>query len=114
MRGPQLLGLGHGGQAGGLTLPCAPFSGGIACLRIPVLRSLVSFVEMMVLMVSLHRRNGLRRGARLLALLVAALACDMGLGLVVSLRRPNVLAADIITAVLVFGLGIAGPPAGAG
>ena len=83
-------------------------------LRIPVLRSLISFVEMIVLMVSLHRRNGLRRGARLLAFLVAVLACDLGLSLVVAVVVPNLLAANAIMAVLVFGLGIAGLRLGLG
>ena len=83
-------------------------------LRIPVLRSLISFVEMIALMVSLHRRNGLRRSARLLAFLVAVLACDLGLSVAVALVVPNVRAADAIMTVLVFGLGIAGLRLGLG
>jgi uncharacterized protein YqhQ len=74
--------------------------------RIPVLRSLVSFVEMMVLMVSLHRRNGLRRSARLLAFLVAAFACDFGLGLLIPFLVPNLVAANVVMGVVVFVLGI--------
>ena len=74
--------------------------------RIPVLRSLVSFVEMMVLMVSLHRRNGARRGIRFLAFLVAALVLDLGLGMVIPYVIPNLPAANIVTASVVFGLGI--------
>ena len=83
-------------------------------LRIPVVRSLISFVEMIVLMVSLHRRNGLRRGARLLAFLLAALVCDLGLSLAVAFVVSNMLAANVIMVVLVFGLGIAGLRLGLG
>jgi uncharacterized protein YqhQ len=75
-------------------------------LRIPVIRSLVSLAEMLVLMVSLHRRNGLRRSARLLAFFGVAVAGDLGLSLFVPFVVPNVLAANIIVAVLAFGLGI--------
>jgi uncharacterized protein YqhQ len=75
-------------------------------LRIPVVRSLVVLMEMIVLMVLLHRRNGLRRGARLLVFLLLAAACDMGLGLVVSLVVPSLLAADLVMLVLVFGLAL--------
>jgi uncharacterized protein YqhQ len=75
-------------------------------LRIPVVRSLVSFAEMFVLMASLHRRNGLRRGARLLVFFVVALACDFGLSLVVSYFVPSMLVGNILIAVVVFGLGV--------
>src|SRR5665647_1672172 len=57
--------------------------------RIPVVRSLISLAEMLVLMVSIHRRNGLRRGARLLAFLLLAVAGDLGLSLVVPFVVPN-------------------------
>jgi uncharacterized protein YqhQ len=83
-------------------------------LRLPIVRSLVSFVEMIVLMVSLHGRNGLRRSARLLAFLAAVLVCDLGFSLAVALVVPNVLAANAIMTVLVFGLGIAGLRLGLG
>jgi uncharacterized protein YqhQ len=74
--------------------------------RIPVVRSLISLAEMLVLMVSIHRRNGLRRGARLLALLLVAVAGDLGLSLVVPFVVPNMLLANIVVTVFMFGLGI--------
>ena len=78
--------------------------GGVA--RIPLLRSLVSFAEMIGLMFSLHRRNGARRGIRFLAFVAAALGLDLGLGLVIPYVISNVPAANIVTALVVFGLGI--------
>ena len=75
-------------------------------LRVPFLRSLVSFIEMIVLMISLHRRNGLRRSARLLAFLAVALVCDLGLAVVLPYVVHNVLLANVLMAVLVFALGI--------
>jgi uncharacterized protein YqhQ len=75
--------------------------------RIPLLRSLVSFGEMIVLMASLHRRNGLRRGARLLAFLGVALALDLGVGVLVPFLVPNMVAANAVAGLLVFALGIA-------
>jgi uncharacterized protein YqhQ len=75
--------------------------------RVPVIRSLVSFVEMMALMISLHRRNGLRRGARFVAVLVVAMACDLGLGLVMPYRvAHSALLANVLMAVVVFAIGI--------
>lgn len=75
-------------------------------LRVPVLRSLVSFVEMIALMISLHRRNGLRRSARLVAFLAVAMACDLGLGVVLPYGVHNALLANVLMAVLVFAMGI--------
>jgi uncharacterized protein YqhQ len=74
--------------------------------RLPVLRSLISFIEMMVLMFSLHRRNGVRRGLRLVLFLAFAFACDLALGLVIPYAVGNVLLANVLMAVLVFALGI--------
>ncbi len=71
-----------------------------------VLRSLVSFIEMIALMFSLHRRNGARRGLRFLAFIAAALGLDLGLGLVIPYVISNVPVANIVAALLVFGLGI--------
>jgi uncharacterized protein YqhQ len=82
--------------------------------RIPVVRSLVAFVEMLVLMFSLYRRNGVRRGLRFAAFIVVALALDMGLSLVVPYFVHNPLLANIFLAVLVFALGIAAMRLGLG
>jgi uncharacterized protein YqhQ len=75
-------------------------------LRIPVVRSLVVFIEMMALMISLHRRNGLRRSARLVAFLTIAMVCDLGLGVVLPYVVHSVLLANVLMTVLVFALGI--------
>jgi uncharacterized protein YqhQ len=75
-------------------------------LRIPVLRSLVSFVEMMAMMLSLHRRNGLRRSVRFVAFLAAAMACDLGLGSILPYVVRNALLANVLMSVLVFAIGI--------
>ncbi len=82
--------------------------------RIPILRSLVAFFEMIVLMASLHRRNGLRRAARLLACLAAAFAVDLGLALVVPYLVPSYFAANVIVGLVAFALGIAAMRLGLG
>jgi uncharacterized protein YqhQ len=74
--------------------------------RIPILRSLVSLAEMIVLMVSLHRRNGLRRGARLLAFFAVAFGCDVGLSFLMPHLISNYMLANLAQVVVVFGLGI--------
>jgi uncharacterized protein YqhQ len=74
--------------------------------RIPLLRSLISFAEMVVLMFSLHRKNGLRRGVRFAVFIIAALALDMGLSIVVPFVVHNVFLANIVLAILAFGVGI--------
>jgi uncharacterized protein YqhQ len=75
-------------------------------LRVPVLRSLVSFIEMIALMISLHRRNGRRRGLRIIAILAVLLACDLGLSSVVPFAVHDLFLANVLVAVLVFALGI--------
>jgi uncharacterized protein YqhQ len=77
-----------------------------AVLRVPLLRSLVSFIEMMVLMVSLYRRSGLRRSARFAAFLGSALVMDLGLGWVIAYLVPSMLLANVLMAVLVFAMGL--------
>ncbi len=74
--------------------------------RIPILRSVITLAEMVVLMVSVHRRNGARRGARFAAFLLGALALDMGLGFLLVYLIPNELAGNIVSGVLIFILGI--------
>jgi uncharacterized protein YqhQ len=75
-------------------------------LRIPFIRSLVSFVEMLVLMAALYRRNGIVRGLRFAAVLAAAMAFDLGLGVAVPYVVHSVLPANVLIAVLVFAVGI--------
>jgi uncharacterized protein YqhQ len=74
--------------------------------RVPLLRSLISFIEMMVLMFSLYRRNGVRRGLRLAVFLAFAMACDLALGMLIPYAVGNVLLANVLMALLVFALGI--------
>lgn len=50
-------------------------------LRLPLVRSAVSFGEMIALMISIHARNGWRRIARLLVCIAIWLAADFGLSL---------------------------------
>lgn len=74
--------------------------------RIPLLRSLILLFEMIVLMISLHRRNGPRRSLRLLACLGALVALDLGLAVAVPLVIPNGPVANAVVGLLVFALGI--------
>ncbi len=74
--------------------------------RIPILRSLVALVEMFGLMIALHRRNGLRRGARFAGFLAVAFGLDLGFGYLLPYLIPNYLAANVVDAVVVFALGI--------
>jgi len=76
--------------------------------RIPVLRSLISFAEMMVLMFVIYCRSGLRRSARFAAFVVFVLACDFGLSFVVPYAVRNVVLANALIALLVFAAGILG------
>jgi uncharacterized protein YqhQ len=71
-------------------------------LRLPLLRSLVVFVEMMGLTVHLHRRNGFRRGVVLLAWLGLSLAFSYGL----SLTLPQLIASPLLASILVQILGL--------
>jgi uncharacterized protein YqhQ len=75
-------------------------------LRIPVLRSLVSLVEMIALMFSLHRRNGLRRSARFVVFLALAMVCNLALGSILPYVVTNAFLANVLVAVLVFALGV--------
>ena len=49
-------------------------------LRLPVLRSAVSFIEMTAFSLRLHRLNGGRRGVRLLVFLVVCVLASVALG----------------------------------
>jgi uncharacterized protein YqhQ len=82
--------------------------------RIPLLRSLVSFAEMIFLMFSLHRRNGLRRSLRFAAFMAVALAVDMGLSMLIPYVVHSLLLANILLAVLVFATGISAMRLGLG
>ncbi len=82
--------------------------------RLPLLRSLAAFLEMIALTVRLHGRNGRRRWVRLLLWLAVMVAVSVPLGLVLeSLIHPQVLADLVVQAaglvlalvVLQFGMG---------
>lgn len=75
-------------------------------LRVPLVRSLVTFIEIIFAMFTLHRRNGLRRGARFISFLLMAIAADLGLGWAVPYLVKSTLLANVLVAVLVFATGI--------
>lgn len=74
--------------------------------RIPILRSLVALAEMIALMLMLHSRNGLRRSARFVAFLGAALVCDWALGLFVPYLISDALLANVLVVLVAFAMGI--------
>jgi uncharacterized protein YqhQ len=76
-------------------------------LRLPVIRSVVSFGEMIGLMVSLHARNGWRRVARLLLWVALWLAADLGLSLLLPRLIPrHWTIQDVVLGVADFGLAL--------
>src|SRR5512139_240389 len=83
-------------------------------LRLPLIRSLVSFAEMFALMFTLHRRNGLRRSARFAAVIAVVLVVDLALSLVIPFLVRDLLLANIIVAVGVFAAGVAAMRLGLG
>jgi hypothetical protein len=76
-------------------------------LRLPVVRSAIGFVEMVVFTVARHRQNGRRAGARLLLWLAAYVAVTLGLGAALDAMHQRGLAADVFVQVLGLALGIA-------
>jgi hypothetical protein len=75
-------------------------------LRAPVVRSAVTLAEMLALAFSLHRRNGVLRGARLLAWLMACLVADFGFNLAVPYLVRAPLPQQVIVGVLDFAFGL--------
>jgi uncharacterized protein YqhQ len=75
-------------------------------LRVPLLRSVVVFVEMIGMAIRLHRQNGLRRGAVLLTWLGLCLAFDLCLSLVLPLLIPSALLANVLLEVLGLAFGL--------
>ena len=75
-------------------------------LRVPVVRSLVSLVEMVGMAVFLHSRNGLARGAMLLAWLGLYVAVDFVLGLAVATYIPSLLLGNVLLGVAGIALGL--------
>jgi uncharacterized protein YqhQ len=86
--------------------PVRSLSNRHAALRLPLVRSLVSFAEMIVLMFSLYRRSGIRRSARFAALLGVAMAMDLGLGLAIPYLVKSMLLANVVMALVVFAMGL--------
>jgi uncharacterized protein YqhQ len=76
-------------------------------LRLPFVRSLVLFGEMIALSLHLHRLNGFRRGTQLALWLALCFLAELGLGLVLPLLIANVVAANVVLAVLSLGVGLA-------
>jgi uncharacterized protein YqhQ len=72
-------------------------------LRLPVVRSIVVFAEMIAMAVRLHRRNGVRPAAALLAWLAVAMVASAVLGTIV----PNVVHGELAGYVVVQGLSFA-------
>lgn len=64
--------------------------------RLPLVRSLAGFLEMLALSVRLHRRNGVRRTGRLLVWLAVLVAVSVGLSLVVPGIVPQPLLAGVV------------------
>jgi uncharacterized protein YqhQ len=74
--------------------------------RIPIVRSLVALAEMIAFMLLLYSRNGLRRSARFVAFLAAALACDWVLSMFVPVLIHDAFLADVLVALVAFAMGI--------
>jgi uncharacterized protein YqhQ len=76
-------------------------------LRLPLVRSAVSFGEMVGLMVSLHARNGWRRIVRLLLWMALWLAADLGFSLLLPYLLPDHWTVqEALLGVLDFGLAL--------
>ncbi len=76
-------------------------------LRLPLVRSVVSFGEMIGLMVALHARNGWRRIARLLLWIALWVAADIGLSLLLPYVLPgHWTTQDVLLGVADFGLAL--------
>lgn len=65
-------------------------------LRVPIVRSLVGLAEMVGLALSLHSKNGLRRGAWLLACLVLYIVFDFALSVAIAVWVPSVLLGNVL------------------
>ena len=74
------------------------------CFRLPVIRSAVSFAEMIGLMVSMHARNGKWRAARLLLWIALWLATDFLLNIVLIHLLGAGMVEDAVLGVIDFGL----------
>ena len=72
-------------------------------LRLPVLRSAIALFQTIGLMILLHRRNGVRRSARLLGWLGVCLAFDFYLSFVV----PEWIRSPLLSVIILQGLGFA-------
>ena len=75
-------------------------------LRLPVVRSAVVFVEMIAMAIRLHRRNGLRPAAALLAWLGLAMVASVALSALVPDVVPGEVAGYVVVQVLSFALAL--------
>lgn len=75
-------------------------------LRLPFLRSAVALVEMLAMTILLHRRNGVRPAASLLAWLALAMLVSLGLSVVLPTLIQSTLLAGALLEVLSFGLAL--------
>ena len=78
----------------------------VPLLRLPLLRSLVMFAEMLVFTVARHRQNGRRAGRRLVLWLGAYVALSLGLSALLPALHQNGLALNMLVQVLGLVLGI--------
>ena len=69
-------------------------------LRLPVLRSAVSFIEMTAFSLRLHRHNGSRRTTRLLVCLVICIVASVALNSVIHALIPSELLGGVLLQVL--------------
>jgi uncharacterized protein YqhQ len=74
--------------------------GGVRWLRLPLVRSVAAFVDMVVLSARLHRRNGGRRAGRLVLWLAVMVAASLGLGVAVHGLVHQELLAGVVLQVL--------------
>jgi uncharacterized protein YqhQ len=79
----------------------------VPLLRLPVLRSLAMFVEMMAFTVARHRQNGRRAGRRLMLWLGAYVVISLGVSALLPALHQNGLALNILVQILALVLGIA-------
>jgi uncharacterized protein YqhQ len=75
-------------------------------LRLPLLRSAIALVEMLAMTILLHRRNGVRPAASLLAWLALAMLCSLGFSVVLPALIHGTLLAGALLEVLSFALAL--------
>src|SRR5664280_979117 len=75
-------------------------------LRLPLLRSAIAFLEMLTMTILLHRRNGVRPAASLLAWLALVMLCSLGLGMILPEVIHSTLLAGALLEVLSFALAL--------